>query len=200
MPPWTHLHHLVPPAPFHHLIVASPGGGPDWAEIVTAVATALLSAAGLVALFQLRESRLTRHTEAAARASSRWEDQAYVEAREQIDTYTDNQALRDALVLSMTNRTPDRHPLLRELSFFEELGAMEKLGAISLHWLDETMRDLVIERWKLWEPSIQELRKDLDPKDWPYKNFEFLKRQLTEEVRLSTRRRFSRWAIKRLDY
>jgi hypothetical protein len=169
---------------------------PAW---ITAIATGLLVIGALIALFQLREARRTRHTEAAARMSSRWESSEYVEARVRIDQFLDDKQLRDALLIAMKNRSPDRHLLLRELSFFEELGAMEKLGAISLRWIDETMKDLVVARWALWESTITELRVGKAPEHWPYKNFELLKRQLSGEG-LTARQRLARRLCQQLSY
>jgi hypothetical protein len=190
---WGHFSHWGPP------IIPSAAGGPNWAEIVTAIATAILAVGAAAALFQLREAKRTRHTEAAARMSSRWEAEPYVEARTIIDGFVDDKALRDFLLGAMATRSPARHPLLRELSFLEELGAMEKLGAISLRWVDETMRSLVVARWKLWEATVLELRRDIPAEQWPYKSFELLAKQLQGEA-LNRRQRLSRWLCRQLTY
>jgi len=134
---------------FQHF-AGSPAPNDNWAGGVTAWATVAIALGAIVALFQLREAKKTRHTEAAAGMSSRWETDEYVDARKEIDKYEDSMAIRDALIFYMKERSPERHLLLRELSFFEELGAMEKMGATSLRWINETMRDLVLARWTFW--------------------------------------------------
>jgi hypothetical protein len=184
----------------HQFPFQVPHATTDWPAWITAVATGLLALGASIALFQLREARRTRHTGAAARMSSRWDSQEYIEARKHIDAYEDTMALRDAFALAMTDRTSDeRYVFLRELGFFEELGAMEKLGAISLRWIDETMHDLVLDRWELWHPSIEELRKDLPQEEGVYKNFELLIGKLGGN-NLPRRKRLARWLIKQLDY
>ena len=61
------------------------------------------------------KTRRTRHTEAAARMSSRWDSQEYIEARKHIDAYEDTMALRDTFALAMTDRTSDeRYVFLRD--------------------------------------------------------------------------------------
>jgi hypothetical protein len=171
--------------------------GPVWPGIVTAVATGVIAIGVGLALFQLMEVKRSRRTETAARMSSRWEMPDYVEARIQIDSYADNLALREALLESIKNRTRDRHLLLRELSFFEELGAMEKMGAINLQWIEETMKDLVLARWDLWEATVVALRAD-SPKDQSiYGNFQLLVDKL-QGKRLTRRQRLRRWLTGRL--
>ncbi len=182
-----------------HVTILTPTGGPNWAEIVTAVATGVIALGLFVGLFQLREARRTRHTEAAARMSSRWESRELVEARNKIDKYESDVALRDGLLSAMRSRSEERELLLRELSFFEELGAMEKLGAISLRWVDETMRDLVVARWSLWERTIDALRGENPQEKGVYANFETLVAHLRGQ-HLTLRQRASRWLAAQLSY
>ncbi|MGD0312488.1 MAG: hypothetical protein ABSC90_08495 [Acidimicrobiales bacterium] len=170
--------------------------GPNWAEIATAVATCVLAFGAFAALRQIGEAKRSRHTEAAARMSSRWEADEYVDARDKIESYADDQDLRDAFLQSMSSRSVDRHLFLRELSFLEELGAMEKLGAISLRWVEETMGDLVLDRWDLWWPSIDALRAQQED---VYGNFQLLTEKLRGQS-LTRRQRASRWLVKQLTY
>ena len=74
---------------------------------------------------------------------------------------------------------------------------MEKMGAISLRWIDETMRDQVLDRWNLWKASIDALQERQNSNI--YKNFKLLTEKLNGEA-LTRRQRLSRWIVKRLSY
>ena len=44
-------------------------------------------------------------------------------------------------------------------NFFEDLGAMEKLGGLSLIWIRTTMQSVVLDRWELWQVTVEEHRR-----------------------------------------
>ena len=73
--------------PLHQLMQTAAGGGANWAEIVTAIATAVLAGGVIAAFFQLKESRTTRNIEMAARLSEKWESKEFVEARARVDSF-----------------------------------------------------------------------------------------------------------------
>jgi len=188
---WIHCHGI-----YHYRILDSGGG---WAIELTAVSTAVLAVGALFALFQIREAKRTRHTEAAARMLSRWDTTEYVATRIEIDKFESDMDLRDAVILGMRNRTPERYILLRELGFLEELGAMEKLGATSLRWIEETMKDLVLVRWKLWEPTINGLAEEFPDEPDIYQNFRSLADRLNGK-NLKWTKRLARWMSKQISY
>jgi len=78
---------------------------PNWAEQVTAIATAvsslaLLSAIGAVmfAARQARETRIGRQAETAVEFFRRWNESSLEETRRLVAQYETNEALRDAMV------------------------------------------------------------------------------------------------------
>jgi hypothetical protein len=167
------------PRPLIHFVSAS--GGTHWAAGITALATAALAVGAIFAYGQFRETKSARHAEAASRMTSRWEAQEYVDARIAIGKFMDNQELRDAFIQFKKDSDDRLYPLLRELNFLEELGALEKMGATSLQWIEETMKDQVLDRWQLWRPTIEALNEGKKGNNRVYKNFELLQKKLREQ-------------------
>ncbi len=88
---------------------------------------------------------------------------------------------------------PLYHDFLLELNFLEELGSLQKHGGISLGWIRSTMGNVVIDRWTLWEPSIDHLRNlgGSPPGHSTYfENFQSLKDRLSNT---QASHRFRRW-------
>jgi hypothetical protein len=78
---------------------------PNWAEVVTAIATVVLAvgAVGAIgaAIFagqQVREARIGRQAEVAAEFFRRWSDDEMVTTRRLVASYRTPDALRDALL------------------------------------------------------------------------------------------------------
>ncbi len=44
---------------------------------------------------------------------------------------------------------------LRELDYFEQLGALEAHGAISLELIGNILGQRLVDRWGMWSPSIE---------------------------------------------
>src|ERR1700761_4803202 len=108
---------------------------PDWAEQVTAIATAvnaigLLSAIALVifASQQAREARIGRQAEMAVEFFRRWGEGPMVETRHLVDRFQTPEALRDALTMFRAENSAEAYILYRELDYFEQLGALEEHG------------------------------------------------------------------------
>lgn len=116
--------------------------GVDWAE-VTAIATSLL-ALGLLGAFgaavfaaqQVREARKTREAQMAAEFFRRWDDDALVEARRMVGRFKSAEQLRDAFVAYVAADAPEAYVLYRELDYFEQLAALERLGAFDLKLIE----------------------------------------------------------------
>jgi len=105
---------------------------PNGAEQVTAIATAigaigLLSAIG-AAIFagrQVQEARIGRQAEIAAEFFRRWSDDDMVATRRLVASYDTPEALREAFVRHMNANDSEAYIMLRELDYFEQLGALE---------------------------------------------------------------------------
>ena len=134
---------------------------PNWAEQVTAIATAvsaigLLSAIGAVIFAgqQAREARIGRQAETAVEFFRRWDDPPLVETRRLVAQLETKEALRDALGKYIEENTAEAYVLYRELDYFEQLGALEKHGGFDFQLIRDLLGHRLIERWELWLPSI----------------------------------------------
>jgi hypothetical protein len=134
----------------------------DWAE-VTAIATSLL-ALGLLGAFgaamfaaqQVREARTSREAQMAAEFFRRWNDESLVQARRMINRFNSPEELRDAYAGFVAADAPEAYVLYRELDFFEQLAALEKVGAFDLDLIKLLLGRIMIERWELWRPALHE--------------------------------------------
>jgi hypothetical protein len=137
---------------------------PNWAEQVTAIATAvsalaLLGAIGavVVAARQARETRIGRQAEAAGDFFRRWNEGPLEEARQLVARFDGADALRDALVQYIAENSEKAFVLYRELDFFEQLGALEKHGGFDFELIRSLLGRRLVDRWELWRPSIDAL-------------------------------------------
>ena len=138
--------------------------GPNWAETVMAIATAV-SALGLLgaigaAIFaaqQVRESRQTRQAHLAGDFLRRWSEADLVETRRLVAQFPDKEKLREALEDYIAANAAEVYVLYRELDYFEQLAALEERGAIDFELIRSLLGRRLIERWDLWKPSIDAL-------------------------------------------
>ena len=145
-------------------------GDPNWAEIVTAVATAvgaigLLSAIGaaIFAARQVREAERGRHSAMAAEFLRRWDEADLVEARHLIGQYKTPEELKAALEESVAVNSIQAFILFRELDYFEQLAALERVGAFDFDLIKLLLGHRLIERWELWERAIDALGDNVYP-------------------------------------
>jgi hypothetical protein len=137
---------------------------PNWAEQVTAIATAVLAvgAVGAIgaAIFagqQVREARIGRQAEVAADFFRRWSDDDMVETRRLVASYASPDALRDALLRHVAANDTEAYVLFRELDYFEQLGAMVQHGGFDFELVRLLLGHRLVDRWELWRPSIDAL-------------------------------------------
>jgi hypothetical protein len=135
---------------------------PNWAEQVTAIATAvsaigLLSAIGAViyAGVQTREARIGRQAQMAVEFFRRWDEDQLVEARRLVAQFETKEALRDAMVRFIADNSIEAYVLYRELDYFEQLGALEVHGGFEFEMIKTLLGRRLIDRWELWQPSIE---------------------------------------------
>jgi hypothetical protein len=144
---------------------------PNWAEQVTAISTAvgsigLASTLGLAifAGLQVREAQHARHAQLAADFLRRWDEDALVETRRLVAEYPDGQALARAFAGFLGSNSVSAYVLLRELDFFEQLGALEHVGAFDFRLIQVLLGDRLVERYDLWQPSIDAIGDDVYPR------------------------------------
>ena len=143
---------------------------PDWAEQVTAIATAV-SAIGLIgaigavvfAARQAREARIGREAASAVEFFRRWDEDPLVETRRLIAQFATPEALRDALARFIAENSVNAYVLYRELDFFEQLGALEKHGGFDFELIRTLLGRRLIDRWDMWRPSIDLIGRDAYP-------------------------------------
>jgi hypothetical protein len=134
---------------------------PNWAEQVTAIATAvsslaLLSAIGAVifAARQARETRIGRQAETAVEFFRRWNESSLEETRRLVAQFETRETLRDAMVRFIAENSERAYVLYRELDYFEQLGALEKHGGFDFELVRSLLGQRLVDRWEMWQPTI----------------------------------------------
>jgi hypothetical protein len=134
---------------------------PNWAEQVTAIATAvgalgLLSAIGAVIFAgqQAREARIGRQAEMAVDFFRRWNEEPMVETRRLVAEFETPEALRDATVRFVAQNSAEAYVLYRELDYFEQLGALEAHGGFDFELIRTLLGRRLVDRWEMWQLAI----------------------------------------------
>jgi hypothetical protein len=134
---------------------------PNWAEEVTAIATAVLAVGAVAAIGaavfagqQVREARIGRQAEVAADFFRRWSEAPMMETRRLVASYASPESLRDGFRQHIAANDVEAYILFRELDYFEQLGAMEEHGGFDFGLIEALLGQKLIERWELWRPSI----------------------------------------------
>jgi hypothetical protein len=136
--------------------------GPNWAEQVTAIATAvgalgLLGALGAAAFAgqQVREARKARESQIAADFFRRWNEDALLETRRLVATFETKEDLSAAFQAYIASNADEAYVLYRELDYFEQLAALEHVGAFDFELIVLLLGRTLIDRWEMWKPSIK---------------------------------------------
>jgi hypothetical protein len=140
---------------------------PNWAEQVTAIFTAigsigLLSTLGL-AIFagrQVREAQQARHAQIAAEFLRRWDEHELVDTRRLVARFDTGEQLAAAFQEYIRTNAAEAYMLYRELDYFEQLGALERVGAFHFDLIKLLLGQRLIDRWNLWKPSIDAIGGD----------------------------------------
>ena len=132
----------------------------NWTE-VNAIATCALAigllggfGAAVFAAQQVRETRKGREAQMAAEFFRRWNEEPLVEARRLVGRFKSADALRDAFAGYVESDAPEAYVLYRELDFFEQLAALEQLGAFDLELIKLLLGPTLIDRWEMWRPAV----------------------------------------------
>jgi hypothetical protein len=135
---------------------------PNWAEQLTAIATAV-GAVGLLGAIvaavyagqQVREARTSRQAQMAAEFFRRWSDEALVEARRLLAEYETPEELSTAFQRLAAEHAYEAYVLYRELDYFEQLAALEERGAFDFELIKLLLGRVLVERWDMWKPAIE---------------------------------------------
>lgn len=136
--------------------------GPNWAEQVTAIATAvgalgLLGALGAAAFAgqQVKEARKARESQVAADFFRRWNEDSLLETRRLVATFETKEELRAAFQDFIASNADEAYILYRELDYFEQLAALEHVGAFDFELIRLLLGRTLIDRWEMWKPSLE---------------------------------------------
>jgi hypothetical protein len=139
---------------------------PNWAEAVTAVATAVLAlgvvgavAAAVLGAQQVRETRRSRQVLVAAEFLRRWNEDALVEAR-LIASYASPEELAVAVQHFVADNAPDAYVFYREPDYFEQLAALEGIGAFDLELIKLLVGDILVASWDKCSPALHAVHGD----------------------------------------
>jgi hypothetical protein len=134
---------------------------PNWAEQVTAIATAigaigLLSAIGAVifASRQAQEARIGRQAETAIEFFRPWSEDPMVETRRLVARFETAEALRHAMLGFIAENSAEAYVLYRELDYFEQLGALERHSGFDFELIKSLLGRRLVDRWEMWQPTI----------------------------------------------
>jgi hypothetical protein len=143
---------------------------PNWAEQVTAIATAIgcigltsTLVLAVVAGRQVREAQRGRFAQLAADFIRRWNEPDLVETRRLVASFDDGEALARGFHDLMETNSASAYVLLRELDFYEQLGALDHVGAFDHELIQLLIGQSAIERWELWQPTIASMGDDAYP-------------------------------------
>ncbi len=143
---------------------------PNWAEQVTAIATAIgcigLTSTLVLAIIagrQLQEAQRGREAQMAADFIRRWDEADLVDARRLVAEFSDGRALAEAFAEYRQTNSLSAFVLLRELDFYEQLGALDHIGAFNHELIELLIGNSLIQRWELWKPSVDAMGDDAYP-------------------------------------
>ena len=141
---------------------------PNWAEQVTAIATAVLAlgvagavAAAVVGAQQVREARRSREAHMAADFFYRWNEDSMIEARQLMAQFSTPEELAAALQRYASTNAREAFVLYREPDYFEQLAALERSGAFDFGLIKLLVGDILIARWEMWRPALQTVHGDV---------------------------------------
>ncbi len=124
------------------------------ATAVSALGLLRAIGAAVFAAQQVREARQSRQAQMAADFLRRWDEDALVETRHLIGEYQTSEELAKALAGFIATNSVQAFVLYRELDYFEQLAALESLGAFDFELIRTLLGRRLIDRWEMWQPSI----------------------------------------------
>ncbi len=158
-------------------------GGPNWAEICTAIGS-ILASLGVGAVLigalaeknalratleqvklaakQVEEAEKVRTVSLAVEMARRWDDDAIVKARREMKPL-DAAAFRRAYEPARDKNTEQYFEWLKLANYFEDFGALVEMNCLDLDLVDRTIGNAVVFYWEKWaEPLLDERAKEKD--------------------------------------
>jgi hypothetical protein len=175
----------------HTMLIAS---APNWAEVVTAVGTAVLAIGVVIAVVSLRELRRDRHLQWIFEIGRRWEEHDLKASRLALRKYDESGHDLATKVQSWLEAGRPASPELTEEiellqllpDFFEDVALMRKFGRLDIGLVWQALSGPVNLAWKLWEPAVLAYRRTADAEAWT--EFEDLATELAAYEVKRTRR------------
>jgi hypothetical protein len=141
---------------------------PNWADKLTAVATAVLALAAVIALVQVyfalaqtREARLAKDAQARSEFWRRWAALRPVRRKVRIwEEAGGPEALRDKALGFRSANSPEYTELMTLLDFFEDLAISVRNEEIQFRTVDDFWGDFVTKYWVFWKPYVDEVRRE----------------------------------------
>ena len=99
----------------------------------------------------------------AAEFLRRWDESDLVETRHLIGQYKTPEALAAALQGFIESNSVQAFVLYRELDFFEQLAALEHIGAFDFELITLLLGRRLIDRWEMWKPAIDAMGGNVYP-------------------------------------
>jgi hypothetical protein len=94
-----------------------------------------------------------------------------------VNRFNSAEELRDAFAGYVAADAPEAYVLLRELDYFEQLGALERIDAFDSRLIELLLGRTLVDRWELWRPAVH---RAYGPGAYPL--FEALARKLTHQL------------------
>jgi hypothetical protein len=151
--------------------------GANWAEMCAGIGTLVLTSGVFVAARQIRDERRVRVATLLTEFSRRWDEPRLTDVRLRLEQFENSQELVEEM------RRCDREaPALyqfysRELNYFEELGFFYRQSVVRARAVDLMLGTVIRERWNLWSPVVQDMRKSDGVKSY-FEHFEKLAKRL----------------------
>ena len=134
--------------------------GPNWAEVVTAVSTAVVAFGLILTTVQLRDQRKIRSAEIVRLLAEQWDNKEMQVARSLVGQYRGNGAAalmaRD-LGTAKNAQSDDYFRFTRHLNFWEQVGMSYCDHSGGLRVVDLMFGEAIEEAWDAWKDVIPEV-------------------------------------------
>jgi hypothetical protein len=148
--------------------------GPNWAEVMTAVSTAvlalstaLLAGGAFFAILAIAEARRDRNAVQMTEWTKRWDDEANREARRLVYNYAKTgvpdfshvapagpDRLKESVEWLITHNHGDYRKLFADPNFLEGMAILVRRGGMDFEIVKHVLGYLVPYRWSLWRPTV----------------------------------------------
>ena len=81
-----------------------------------------------------------------------------METRRLVATFETKEELATAFQAFITSNADEAYVLYRELDYFEQLAALEHVGAFDFELIKLLLGRTLIDRWEVWKPSVDAMK------------------------------------------